>query len=418
MERFDPVAAKSVGASGVATTRWIEIDGLRGLLALWVLLGHWSSSLPAGPWPIGSRLHNGAAVELFLIVSGLAIAALHAARPQPWRHYIALRALRIFPLYIALLGISALTLDFTLTAWQAAPESAMRPIREAIARDGIARLPFHLATHLPALQGLVPRPLAPAGEFALLGQAWSLSLEWQFYLVAPILVAPFAAHKVVADTALPALLLVVALAFIALLLPMPSGFLAYGLPAFLIGIASHRLLTNRYARRFAACNRPLVTLVALSATCGLLAVCRGELLAFAVWLPLLALLLAEPVEAPIRRMLRSPPLLWLSRIAFPVYLSHMLALVVALRLLEAGPGLDPFAHGALLLASQLAITLPASALLHRWIERPCIAFGKRLFVEPTGLKRGRGSAPDQTHPAQQAAQIDPKLVDKMAPPFA
>ena len=37
------------------------------------------------------------------------------------------------------------------------------------------------------LHGIVPETILPRSSIALLGPAWSISLEWQFYLVAPLL---------------------------------------------------------------------------------------------------------------------------------------------------------------------------------------------------------------------------------------
>jgi len=44
----------------------------------------------------------------------------------------------------------------------------------------------HLLAHLTLLHGALPHNILPASEYMFLAPAWSLSLEWQFYLIAPI----------------------------------------------------------------------------------------------------------------------------------------------------------------------------------------------------------------------------------------
>ena len=45
---------------------------------------------------------------------------------------------------------------------------------------------YHIPLHLTLLHGVVPEKLLPSSATAFLGPAWSLSLEWQFYLIAPL----------------------------------------------------------------------------------------------------------------------------------------------------------------------------------------------------------------------------------------
>ena len=42
---------------------------------------------------------------------------------------------------------------------------------------------WHLLAHILLLQGVLPQGLLPYAYVTLLGPAWSLSTEWQFYLL-------------------------------------------------------------------------------------------------------------------------------------------------------------------------------------------------------------------------------------------
>ena len=80
-----------------------ELDGLRGLLALWVALAHilvWCGFLDTTlPWPLSSAWGNfiqaRSAVEVFFILSGFAISYLIGQRPTGYGAFIAGRFCRI-----------------------------------------------------------------------------------------------------------------------------------------------------------------------------------------------------------------------------------------------------------------------------------------------------------------------------------
>ena len=57
-----------------------------------------------------------------------------------------------------------------------------------IVESGLPPLwPWHFAAHVLLLQGLIPQSLLPYAYITLLGPAWSLSTEWQFYLLIGLL---------------------------------------------------------------------------------------------------------------------------------------------------------------------------------------------------------------------------------------
>jgi peptidoglycan/LPS O-acetylase OafA/YrhL len=169
------------------------IEGMRGWLSWTVVGGH--LAVMSGVASYDGRLAwlpraGSMAVELFIVISGFVICNVILERRENWINYITRRGFRIFPAYwvayalallifpIALhlpseLNNSHLDAYQTLHKWAAAMDEHPRRL---------------IAIHLALLQGVIPDNIWPGASEAVLGQAWSLSLEWQFYLVAPLLV--------------------------------------------------------------------------------------------------------------------------------------------------------------------------------------------------------------------------------------
>lgn len=54
----------------------------------------------------------------------------------------------------------------------------------------------NILAHIPLIHGLIPPSALPDAAAAFLGRAWSISTEWQFYLIAPQAVAALLYHYV------------------------------------------------------------------------------------------------------------------------------------------------------------------------------------------------------------------------------
>jgi hypothetical protein len=162
-----------------------ELESLRGLMALWVMLGHVYLTLPRADLPLlGAVLaRNGEAVNVFIILSGFVIFNLLDHERRGFRPYIIRRFFRIFPAYLLLLLVSAALLGvaeaaFSDPLWR----SARNDGRLGILADTRAHFEAHMLAHLLLLQGMVPSRLLPSAEYAILGQAgasrWSGSSTW------------------------------------------------------------------------------------------------------------------------------------------------------------------------------------------------------------------------------------------------
>ena len=171
------------------------LEGVRAWLALAVLVEHvvGLTALPDHHPATRQLVHAGdSAVSVFIVISGFVITHMILERHEPYPLYLARRLLRLYPVYAVclVLGlVSTLLLNriMPLQPWGAAIPftQAMARARASLAGNG---LPLHLALHLSLLHGLVPDNLLFRAQLALLTPAWSLSLEWQFYLLAPLVV--------------------------------------------------------------------------------------------------------------------------------------------------------------------------------------------------------------------------------------
>lgn len=83
--------------------------------------------------------------------------------------------------------------------------------------------------------------------------------------------------------------------------------------------------------------------------------------------------------------LLSPPIQWLGKISYSIYLTHFVVIAVVLRLLN---GVVPFSVS---LAISAALTLPVAWLSWKWLEMPTMAAGravtKRLFSRSLSSKQ-------------------------------
>lgn len=349
------------------------------MLAIWVLVGHVASAVAIQGRLFQERFYNEYAVDVFIILSGFAITALIDKRPEPYRLYIARRALRIFPAYLFYLVISAAVATTALHIWTDSPDGSMKAARIGIAADTLAYWPWHLLAHLTGLHGLVPPGRLPSTDYAFLGQAWSISLEWQFYLVAPLLIGlalrPVSWRRI-------AVLILPVLAVAAVSPKLPQSFLGKWLVDFGIGIGSF------YFMKYRALGDPFLKALPLPQL-WLIGIILCILQRSVVYLPLAIWLTAIPVIVSAREgrgdiyarlsaIACSRPLQWLGGMAYSLYLSHMLVLLFALGTLPSLGLSSPWAQAAYLLAVTLVGTLVVSRLSYLYIEKPFHEFGRNL----------------------------------------
>src|SRR5262245_2437977 len=169
-----------------------ELESLRGLMALWVFLGHvvLLSGIRDENRILRQISNAGLPVDVFIILSGFVITLLLLPQSLSFPHFIARRFFRLYPVYMISLALAAALRVLFGTGEQVRrmlPWARPEELERAADALNSATEYFwqHVAAHATMLHGAMPHSLLPWGPSTFNNPAWSISLEWQFYLVAP-----------------------------------------------------------------------------------------------------------------------------------------------------------------------------------------------------------------------------------------
>lgn len=357
-----------------------SLEGLRGLMALWVFATHYTTLAGfdlSKQGKLGFLLADGVhAVSVFILLSGFVIALLFARKQESYLPFITRRAFRLFPAYLFGLALSVWTVPMAVEVLQATPwPNEKTAVRLQLFADSLQYKNLHLLLHIPLLHGLVPHKVLPNSSYAFMGQAWSLSLEWQYYLIAPLLASLLYARF----RRIGALLVVGVMAFVfAGHYTRQDAFILNNIHLFLGGMLTYRLY--EYAQRSPENRTQVVPLLLLL---GLLVAAtdfRQTSIAVCIWvIAIFGELDTDGWSRKVRRFLSNRYSRWNGQSSYSFYCLHMVALYVSAFLLIRVWQVEvrwQYALGLLVLS--LPATLLLSALSYRWIELPFIEMGKRV----------------------------------------
>ena len=314
------------------------------------------------------------------MLSGFVIFNLLDNQHQDTPTFLIQRFFRLFPLYLTVLLVSAATQQ-----WQVETVAALPWRNEAIDNDleihaaALAHLPAQLAAHLTMLHGLVPGFLLPLSDYTLLGQAWSISVEWQFYLVAPLLFAMAMRRPL----ALGLLLLVIAA--VRGRSWLGEGFAINQAGYFLIGTLSY--VVWRRLRTIIGLESRRVWLGGIAATT-LVYCLLPRSVSLVIWILTLTVVIdahcaRDGIARRLAAALRTRAPQWLGRVSSSVYLTHMLVLYAAFALLlHTLPG-RLLADHRMVLALLLPLTVGGTLVL---------SWATYAMIEKPGIERGHGIA--------------------------
>jgi peptidoglycan/LPS O-acetylase OafA/YrhL len=316
-----------------------------------------------------------------MVVSGFVITHLLLTRQERYVPYITKRFFRLFPALVVCATAGAAAVAISRTPWPGDPTYQYGLQLLALQEAQSSHLGAHVLLHLTMLHGVIPNSVLNVSQWALLPPAWSASLEWQFYLVAPAAVLLFRRKA----------------GAILLTLLAGAGLWSYAsgrlgtfdspsiLPAaaefFLVGIASRSLWGEIKPRAPAIVA---VTILAIAYV--------TEEMAIGLWLAFLTYLLeaSTPTKEVDRRFVTIGDTLFASRFAqwagkrtYSVYLVHFPVLQLLLSGVARAGVKSPSEAAALLLALGLPATAVAAEMVHRYVELPGIALGKELALRVT-----------------------------------
>ena len=361
------------------------LDGLRGVLAVYVMLGHMAPFADLPAWVERPLSHGGAAVDVFFMLSGLVIVRSLDTHAYAARPFLIARVARIFPVYLVMLAaavaVQPLAMPFDAMPW-IPPTGAARDIQST----GWPPLwAGDLAAHLTMTHGLFPNGLRPNAWNAFLGAAWSLSTEWQFYLLALCLGRRGLARLVV----LFLILAVMGLAWNRLTpeaWQFSRAFLPNKAHHFALGVMSAVWLEKR-------CDLRLALVLA-----GTLGVCLADgrlekALPPLVWM---ACLMAQVWPGRLAALLRGQWLQRLGAVSYPLYLANepiQKLLCTPLAWLAGGDG--PL-FTVLWVPAATLLPVAAAWWLHRRVEIPGMRWSRQVIAPRAATGHTHSTRPPRT----------------------
>src|ERR1700712_413649 len=141
-------------------------------------------------WLGSAASHGGAAVDVFFILSGLVILRSIDGLSYRVLPFLRARALRIFPVFLVVfafaVAVQPLEAGFARMPWI----DAGSPARDIWSGGWPSGWAASIAAHLTMTHGLFPNVIQPDLWVGFLGAAWSLSTEWQFYVLIVLAARP------------------------------------------------------------------------------------------------------------------------------------------------------------------------------------------------------------------------------------
>ena len=334
-------------------------DSLRGLMAIWVLIAHSLMTFDIQVPSQFAKVFNVAfAVDVFIILSGFVIFLLLDKKRETYRLFIIRRGLRLFPVYLIAIVVSALTIQYQLNTWLLLDSSGgYWNGRTTTLTDSNEYFWQNLIPHIFMLHGLFGSVI-PSSDFAFIEPAWSLTLEWQFYLIAPFIFNAIVKRKIYN-------ILVISIGLGATYGMLGSGFLSNQFYLFIVGIFSYWVIKNSKKNTLG----PLLIFA--------VAIIFRDIPSF-IWGIFVVLAFYEtPKLKFVKQALDNRVMNYLGKISYPIYVIHTLVIFFGIWLYSFLNIPEDY-KVSFIVTMTIIVTICLASFLHHYVEEPCINLGKKI----------------------------------------
>jgi len=347
------------------------LESFRGYMAIWVFIYHGLGFINAihSKNAFFSILKDGSLpVIAFILLSGF-VTHILLSKEEPFPLYIKRRALRLFPIYLIAFLISLLMLDFAMETMRNIPtDNPKLGFRMGLidAYYSSHRF-FNILSHIFLLHGIFPDRWYNF-TYTIMGQSWSLTLEWQFYLFIPFVYNYLKTKNIFY---LFVLILFSIITILSYRYMRQNSFLPIMIQYFLIGYFSYSLY-KKWA------NENKFYLFYFLGAIFLYYCFKQWHIAFIIALWMIILYLQVKKNKISEFLLGHSISQYLGKISYSVYALHMIAFYVCIYILEQAGVKDSFYFSVLLMVTSFIFTIFISHLGYKYIESYFISIGKNL----------------------------------------
>ncbi|KFC23979.1 acyltransferase family protein [Chryseobacterium sp. FH1] len=344
------------------------LESFRGLMALWVVLLHGFGFLPLLPKNfLTDFFYNGyLPVVAFIILSGF-VTHILLDKGEIFTRYIIRRAFRLFPIYLVALGISIFALNFSLDILTQLPfENPNIKTRIKLIETAFNdHFWINIISHVLLLHGVFPDNKYPF-TYTLMGQSWSLTLEWQFYLFIPFIWKYFKEKNIL--SVIPLILMMPLIVYSHLHMPQKS-FLPYMIQYFLIGYIAYY-----FFKMYLETGKYYVFYFLSLVTLGL---CFIDF-QISIMIAIFSMVLLMQANHKFHKIFSSKFLIDLGKISYSMYCIHLIVFYIVIFILLKFNIEDPLLFSVLTITSGTIFTIVFSKFSFRHIEKPLMDFAKKI----------------------------------------